>query len=162
MDTQHELQPTTRPAWRTAWVFVVTLAVTLAAASIGATNLPGPWYEGLVKPSLTPPNWVFGPVWTVLYLMMGWAAGLVWWQVGFRRAKMALGLYLLQLGLNAAWSWLFFGWHQPGWALACIVLLGLAIVATIWAFGRISAVAAWLMAPYLAWVSFASCLNFML
>jgi hypothetical protein len=99
MDTQNELQPTTTPAWPTAWVFVVTLAVALAAASIGATNLPGPWYEGLVKPGLTPPNWVFGPVWTVLYLMMGWAAGLVWWQAGFRRAKMALGLYLLQLGL---------------------------------------------------------------
>jgi tryptophan-rich sensory protein len=161
MDTKIETQRKTTPRWQTVLLFVITLTVTFAAASIGAVNQPGQWYEELKKPILTPPNWIFGPVWTVLYGMMGWAAGLVWQQAGLRRASTALGLYLIQLGLNAAWSWLFFGWHQPGLALVCIVFLGLAIAATISAFGRISAAAAGLMIPYLAWVSFASYLNFM-
>jgi benzodiazapine receptor len=158
-------QPETQqPALRgpkAAAVFVIALAATFAAAGVGATNLPGPWYEGLQKPDLSPPNWVFGPVWMVLYAMMGVAAGLVWRQAGLRRAGAALALYLVQLCLNAAWSWLFFGLHQPAWALADIVLLWLAIVATIGAFSQISGAAAWLMTPYLAWVSFASYLNFM-
>jgi tryptophan-rich sensory protein len=162
MEAQHGQQPAAIRGWRSVAVFVVTLAVTFATASIGATNLPGPWYEGLAKPSLTPPNWVFGPVWTLLYLMMGVAAGLVWRKAGLHGARVALGLYLLQLVLNSAWSWLFFGLHQPGWAFADIVLLWLAIVATILAFQRISAAAALMMTPYLVWVSFASYLNFML
>ena len=149
-------------AWQRALAFVVAIAVTLAMAGVGATNLPGPWYAQLQKPALTPPDWVFGPVWTLLYLLMGVAAGLVWQKVGLRQARVALGLYLVQLALNAAWSWLFFGLHWPGWALVDIGLLWLAIAATIAAFSRISVAAAWLLAPYLAWVSFASYLNFML
>ena len=162
METQARQRHPALHGLKSVAVFVVTLAVTFAAASLGAAYLPGPWYEGLVKPRLTPPNLVFGPVWTVLYLLMGVAAGLVWRQAGFHRSRIALSLYLFQLSLNAAWSWLFFGRHQPAWAFGDIVLLWLAIVATTVAFSRISAVAAWLMTPYLAWVSFASYLNFML
>jgi translocator protein len=143
-------------------VFVVCLAATFAAAAIGATNQPGPWYEGLEKPPLTPPNWVFGPVWTTLYLMMGVAAGLVWRQAGLRRGGAALALYGVQLGLNTAWSWLFFGLKEPGLAFIDIVVLWLAIVATTAAFARISPAAGWLMVPYLVWVSFASYLNLMI
>lgn len=142
-------------------VFAITLGLTFVVAGIGATYLPGPWYEGLEKPKLTPPNWVFGPVWTALYLLMAVAAGLVWRQAGFNGACMALFLYAVQLGLNAAWSWLFFGLHRPAWAFVDITLLGIAIVATIIAFGRISRIASWLMAPYLAWTIFAGYLNFM-
>jgi tryptophan-rich sensory protein len=142
--------------------FVVAIAVTFAAAGVGAMNLPGPWYAQLQKPALTPPDWVFGPVWTLLYLLMAVAAGMVWQKVGLWHARVALGFYAVQLALNAAWSWLFFGLHQPGWALVDIGLLWLAIVATIAVFSRISAGAAWLTVPYLAWVSFASYLNFML
>ena len=116
------------------------------------------WYQALSKPSWNPPAWLFGPVWTVLYLAMALAAWLVWLDHGAGRRE-ALLLFAVQLILNAAWSWLFFYGRAPGAALVDIVLLWVAIVATTAAFARLRRPAAWLMAPYLAWVTFAAALN---
>ncbi len=146
------------------WLALVGfIALSEAAGIIGsmftAPSITG-WYATLVKPEIAPPNWIFGPVWTTLFLLMGIAAFLVWRTR--RNTKMALGLFGLQLALNVLWSLLFFGLHNPGAALAEIIFLWLAIVATIVAFAKISKPAAWLLAPYIAWVSFAGYLNFLL
>jgi translocator protein len=118
------------------------------------------WYPSLVRPSFAPPSWVFGPVWTALYLMMGLAAWLVWRKAGTTPAgRVALGLFALQLVLNGLWSVLFFGLRAPGPALIEIVVLWAAIAATLRAFRRVDAVAGWLLVPYLAWVTFAAILN---
>ena len=114
------------------------------------------WYPTLVKPTWSPPSWLFGPVWTVLYIMMAVAAWLVW-RAG--KAKTALSLFALQLTFNCVWSFLFFGARSPGLALIDNVFMWLAILATIIAFQRKSSAAALLMVPYLAWVSFAAALN---
>jgi tryptophan-rich sensory protein len=106
-----------------------------------------------------PPNWLFPVAWTVLYVMIAVAGWLVWREAGFAGAPLALGLWAVQLVLNAAWSWIFFGLRRMDWALADLAALWLAILATILAFAPVSAAAAWLMAPYLAWVSFAGVLN---
>jgi tryptophan-rich sensory protein len=131
----------------------------LASAS-GAVFMPGEWYAGLEKPSFNPPNWVFGPVWTLLYLLMGVSAWLVWRRRGFSGARFALGVFLLQLALNAAWTPVFFGAHMPGVALVVILAMWAAILATMLAVRPHSVLAAALLAPYLLWVSFASVLNF--
>lgn len=118
------------------------------------------WYPSLVKPSFNPPAWVFGPTWTVLYLLMGVALFLVWRQGGNTPGiQLALSCFAVQLVLNALWSIIFFGMHAPGWAFAEILLLWLAILATLWAFWRVVPTAGWLLVPYLAWVSFAAVLN---
>jgi tryptophan-rich sensory protein len=114
----------------------------------------------ITKPSWNPPDYVFGPVWSTLFFMMGIAAWLVWEQVEFRCAKLPLGLFGVQLLLNVSWSWIFFGLHQPGWAFVEIVILWLAILVTTVVFFRRSKVAGSLMMPYLVWVSFASVLYF--
>lgn len=118
------------------------------------------WYASIIKPTLNPPAWVFGPVWTTLFALMGIAAFLVW-KKGLHRGdvKIALGIFLLQLALNTLWSIIFFGLQSPGGALVEIVFLWLAIAATIIAFARISKPAAWLLVPYILWVSFAIYLN---
>ena len=138
------------------------LAVSFGAAAMGGLFMPGEWYASLKKPSWNPPGWIFGPVWTALYTMMAVAAWLVWRQGGWGKQRKALLIFLAQLALNAVWTPLFFGLHRPGVAFAEIVLLWLAIAATIAAFRSVSRVAAWLLAPYLAWVSFATMLNFAL
>lgn len=138
---------------------VFWVAMPFVAGWIGSRFVPGPWYAELVKPSWTPPDAVFGPVWSLLYLLMGIAAWLVWREAGFAAARVALGLFVFQLVLNALWSYLFFGLHRPDLALVDIVLLWLAIVATMIAFWKIRPLAAWLLAPYWAWVSFAAVLN---
>lgn len=138
------------------------LLLTSAAAAFGAQFMPGAWYAALAKPAWTPPSAVFGPVWTVLYVMMAVAVWLVWQKRHTTRVGLALALWVLQLTLNALWSWLFFGRHQIGLALVDIGLLWLAIAATIVAFRRVHRVAALLLVPYLAWVSFASALNWAL
>lgn len=121
---------------------------------------PDAWYAALSKPDWNPPGWVFGPVWTTLYILMGVAAWLVWRRGVWRARSGALWLFCGQLLLNALWTPLFFGLHRIDLALVDIVLLWLAIVATVVAFARSSVVAAWLLVPYLAWVSFASFLTF--
>ncbi len=132
------------------------LALGVLGAEVTAPAIPS-WYAGLAKPSFNPPNWIFAPVWTALYVLMAIAAWLVW-----RRgnARVPLTLFALQLVLNSAWSLLFFGLHRVDLALIDIVLLAAAIVATALAFRRRSAIAALLLVPYLAWVSFATVLNF--
>lgn len=145
--------------WHVLALFVL---ICLGTAGLGAawTNLSvGDWYATLNKPSWNPPKWVFGPVWTALYIGMAVAAWLVWRKNGLADAWLPLLLFGVQLFLNAAWSALFFGMRSPGIAFADIVLLWIAILATIIAFGRVSSLAATLLVPYLAWVSFATALN---
>lgn len=132
------------------------VVLSFGAAVVGAGFTPGTWYAALVKPPWNPPNWIFGPVWTMLYLLMGAAAWLVWRAHG---PAWALGLFVAQLLLNAAWSWLFFGRHRPDLALLEITALWLAIAATLVAFWRVRPLAGALLVPYLAWVSFALLLN---
>ncbi|HYE33445.1 MAG TPA: TspO/MBR family protein [Methylomirabilota bacterium] len=139
------------------WLFL-----SFCAASMGAFFTPGEWYASLRKPSWNPPSWVFGPVWTALYTLMAVAAWLVWRQGGFAAQRPALTIFVVQLALNAAWTPLFFGLHWMGVAFTEIVLLWVAIGATIVAFHPVSRAAAWLLVPYLAWVSFAAALNFTL
>jgi translocator protein len=135
------------------------LLLTFCAPLAGMFSPPGDWYASLAKPSWNPPGWLFGPVWTVLYGMMAVAAWLVWRRQGWCRA---LGIYLAQLLLNAAWTPIFFGAHEIGWALAEIIVLWVAILCTLLAFLRVSKPAGWMLVPYLAWVSFAAFLNFTL
>lgn len=140
-----------------AWLVVSFIAAAIgSAASIQA----GPFYAQLVRPAWAPPSDVFGPVWTVLYALMGIAAWLAWRSGGLRAARTALTLFLVQLAVNALWSWLFFGWQLGGPAFADIVLLWLLIVATLMAFWRIRPLAGALLVPYLLWVSFAAALNY--
>jgi tryptophan-rich sensory protein len=138
------------------------ILICFAAAGLGGLvttpQIPG-WYADLAKPSWTPPDWIFGPVWTLLYLMMAVAAWLVWRQAGFREAKLPLALFAIQLGLNSLWSMLFFGLQNPGAAAVEIILLWAAILATLIAFWKRSPWAGGLLVPYLAWVSFAAVLN---
>ena len=121
--------------------------------------MPGVWYADLAKPAWNPPNWIFAPVWTFLYLLMGVAAWIVWRRVGWTRGRGPLGVFVLQLVLNFTWSWIFFGAHLMGWALVEIVVLWLAILLTIVLFSRRSVTAAALLVPYLLWVTFATALN---
>jgi tryptophan-rich sensory protein len=136
--------------------------VSFAAGWIGSRYMPGAWYAALTKPAWTPPGSVFGPVWSVLYVLMAVAAWLVWRRTGFRGGGLALSLFLAQLALNALWSYLFFGIHRPDLALLEIVVLWAVILWVMLLFWRKVPLAGVLMLPYLAWVGFASCLNFAL
>lgn len=139
-----------------AWLGLSFVAAAIgAAASIRAAS----FYAQLIRPDWAPPGNVFGPVWTILYALMGIAAWLVWRSAGLRGARFALGLFVAQLAANALWSWLFFAWHRGALAMADIVLLWLLLVATIIAFWRIRPLAGMLLIPYLLWVSFAAALN---
>lgn len=136
------------------------LILTYSAALTGMLVQVDGWYAALAKPAWNPPNWVFGPVWTLLYGMMAVAAWLVWQRGGWRAQRRPLGLYLLQWLLNAAWTPLFFGLHRPDLAFVAIVALLAAIMATIAVFLRIRPAAGLLLAPYALWVAFAALLNF--
>jgi len=138
------------------------LAVTFAFAAIGALASvdAATFYEQLQRPSWAPPASLFGPVWTVLYAAMGVSAWLVWRERGFGGARLALGLFLVQLAVNGLWSWLFFEWRLGALALADVLLLWTLITLTIVLFYGINKLAAALLAPYLAWVTFASTLTF--
>ncbi len=148
---------------RQAVGLAVSIAVCFAVAGIGSmltTPSIGGWYATLAKPSWTPPNWLFGPVWSALYLAMAVAAWLVWRRAVLPRARAALALFAMQLVLNVCWSAIFFRAHRPGLAFTEIVLLWILILATTLAFRPLSRAAAWLMAPYLFWVAFAAMLNY--
>jgi translocator protein len=136
------------------------VALTFCAAATGAFVSVGGWYADLHKPAWNPPGWIFGPVWTVLYAMMAVAAWLVWQRGGWKAQRTALGLYLVQWVLNALWTPLFFGLHRPGLAFAEIVLLVVAVLATLVLFWRVRRAAGLLFVPYALWVSFAAVLNF--
>lgn len=137
------------------------IVICLVPAAIGGfVSSPGSWYAGLRKPDWNPPSWVFGPVWTFLYLSMAVAAWRVWRRGGWNVQRKPLVIFLVQLALNALWSPLFFGWKQPALAFADIVLLWVSIMGTILAFRNVDKVATVLLVPYLLWVSFAAVLNF--
>ncbi len=137
------------------------LALCFLAAGIGASASvqAGAFYAELVRPDWAPPATLFGPVWTLLYAMMGVAAWLVWRRRDIRAVRIALAFFVLQLALNALWSWLFFGWRLGALSFFDIVLLWALIVTTLALFWRVRPLAGWLLVPYLAWVSFAAILN---
>jgi tryptophan-rich sensory protein len=140
---------------------IACIAICLAGGFVGSvwtTPALHPWYASLAKPVWTPPNWLFGPVWTAIYLMMAISAWLVWRRAGL--ASIAMLCFGIQFGLNIAWSGIFFRLRSPGAGFAEIVLLWLSIAATLFEFWRIVPVAGWLLVPYLIWVSYASALNF--
>ena len=140
---------------------MLSLALAFGVAAIGGWVTAGSvstWYPGLAKPSLNPPDWIFGPVWTALYALMAVAAWRVWWSLGTLRHR-ALAFYGVQLALNLLWSILFFGAHRIGWALIEIAILLAAIAATTIAFWRIDRLAGLSFTPYVAWVAFAGMLN---
>lgn len=145
--------------WASLVPFLLAVTVVALLGSL-ATGPALPWYRTLERPAFTPPDWVFGPAWTLLYALMAIAA----WRTWRRRERPGAGLALLawgvQLALNAAWSPVFFGLRSPGLGLAVIVLLLAALVATVVAFARVDRVAAWMLAPYLAWSVYAAALNF--
>ncbi len=161
-------QSTTATTWqptvlRQVVMLLGFIATCFAAAGLGAaatTTSVGGWYQTLAKPSWNPPDWLFGPVWSVLYLMMSFSAWLVWRRGGWSASRPALTWFGIQLALNVLWSIVFFGMRQPGMAVVEIVVLWLAIVATVVAFRRKSVAATFLMLPYLAWSTFAAVLNF--
>jgi translocator protein len=138
------------------------LLLSFATAAIGAvaSSEAGAFYAQLIRPSWAPPGWLFAPVWTVLYVLMGTAAWLVWRRHGFKEARTALALFIIQLGANALWTWIFFVWHQGALAFAEIVFLWCLIAATVASFWRLNKGSAVLLLPYLAWVTFASALTF--
>jgi benzodiazapine receptor len=138
------------------------LVVSFAASAVGAVASiqAKSFYSHLAQPAWAPPAGIFGPVWTVLYALMGIAAWLVWRSGGFRPNRKALTLFLLQLAFNSLWSWLFFAWHRGAWALADVFVLWILIVATLVSFWRLRPLAGALLIPYLLWVSFASALNY--
>ncbi|GJQ28774.1 MAG: putative TspO/MBR-related protein precursor [Phycisphaerae bacterium] len=151
----------------------VSLAASGVVAIIGGVATSrglGAWYEALRKPAWNPPSWIFGPVWTLLYVLMAVAAYVVW-RAGFalgaagevrRRANVALVVYAVHLAFNALWSWVFFAWQSPGWAVLEIGVLWVLILVTIALFARIRPMAGWILVPYAAWVTFAAFLNFTL
>jgi tryptophan-rich sensory protein len=149
-----------RNFYRAAIAILVSESAGALGAVFTARSIPT-WYANLTRPEFAPPNWVFAPVWTILYAIMGIAAFLVW-KNGWERkdVKIAICLFFGQLVLNALWSIIFFGLQSPGAAFVEIIVLWLAILATIIAFFKISRPAAWLLLPYILWVSFAACLNY--
>jgi tryptophan-rich sensory protein len=140
------------------------LIVSFAASAFGAlaSIQAKTFYSQLAQPAWAPPPWIFGPVWTVLYALMAIAAWLVWCSGGFRTNRIALLFFLVQLALNALWSWIFFAWHRGAWAFADIMLLWVLIFATLVFFWRVRPLAGALLIPYLLWVGFASVLNYAL
>jgi len=143
-------------------LFVAVCFVVAGAGAVFTSSSVSTWYPTLRKPSWNPPAWIFAPVWTALYLMMAIAAWIVWARRGFGRGAGALGLFALQLALNALWSPMFFGLRNPLAGLLDIVPLDAAILATLVCFWRISPVAGALLVPYWLWVNFAAALNFVI
>lgn len=138
------------------------LALCFATAGVGAVASVNAeaFYSGLVQPSWAPPSWLFGPAWTALFTLMAVAVWLVWRAPAEPSARRwALGLFMVQLAANALWSWLFFAWQQGGWAFAEVLVFWVLIFLTCAAFWRIRPLAGALMLPYLAWVAFSACLN---
>jgi benzodiazapine receptor len=139
---------------------IVWLALTFIAALTGVFVKTGGWYAGLVKPAWNPPSWLFGPVWTTLYIMMAVAAWLVWREGGWKAQRRPLTVYLVQWLLNALWTPLFFGLRQPGLAFAEITVLLVMVLTTGVVFWQVRRAAGLLLVPYMAWVAFATVLNF--
>jgi benzodiazapine receptor len=141
--------------------FLVLSFVTAGVGAVASVSAKD-FYGQLVQPSWAPPGWLFGPVWTTLFILMAVAAWLIWRRRADTQVRLALTVYGVQLAFNALWTWLFFAWQQGDWALVEIALLWSLIAITINRFWAIHRVAALLLLPYLAWVSFAAALNFSL
>lgn len=153
---------------------IIAIGVSELAGAVGSfftTPSISGWYANLARPEFAPPNWIFAPVWTTLFALMGIAAGLVWIKIDSRfrendkegsnkKVKIALGIFIGQLVLNTLWSIIFFGLHSPAGAFIEIIFLWLAILATIISFAKVSRAASWLLLPYILWVSFAAYLNY--
>ncbi len=147
---------------RNLFGLLACLAVSFLAAAVGAVasaDAPS-FYAALSLPPWAPPAWVFGPVWTVLYALMAVAAWLVWQRAGSPGVRTALLLFVVQLGANALWSWVFFAWRQGALAFVEVVILVGLVAATVRAFWRVRALAGVLLLPYLAWVGFAAALTY--
>lgn len=143
---------------------IIAIVVSELAGIIGSiftTSAITGWYSTIVRPEFAPPNWIFGPVWTTLFALMGISAFLIWKKgLENKDVRIALGIFLGQLVLNIFWSLIFFNLQSPGGAFIEIIFLWIAILATIILFSRISKPAAWLLVPYILWVSFAAVLNY--
>ena len=156
--------PSSGSGWRrelgSGLLAIIAVAATSVLGQLATYPNLAPWYAGLVKPSFSPPNWIFGPVWTTLYVLMAFA---VWRILRLPQAsaarRLALTLFFIQLALNAAWSWMFFGANNPLLGVSNIVPQFLIILATVVAFHRLDSLAAWCLMPLAAWVGFASVLN---
>lgn len=144
--------------WVALLLFVAITSLAAAAGTAAAVDSPI-FYAMLVKPVWAPPSFVFGPVWTVLYVLMAVAAWLVWREAGPQAARGPLALYLAQLALNALWTWLFFRWRLGGWAFLEIVILWFLLLCTVLSFWRVRMTAGILLLPYWTWVTFAMALN---
>lgn len=141
---------------------ILSILFTLGIGTLGGLfTAPeiGGWYATLQKPSFQPPNWLFGPVWSLLYTLMGISLYMVWKQPSSDRRNKALTIFIIQFVLNFSWSIIFFNQHQVGWALVEIVVMWVCILLTIIRFYQIKPAAAWLLVPYILWVSFATALN---
>ena len=151
------------PSWLALVGWILLAAAAGAVGGIASRNADT-FYGALAKPAWAPPGWLFGPVWSTLYVLMGVAAWLVWRAQPSTQAdrdvrRRGLALFVGQLALNALWTWLFFAWRQGAMAFGEIVLLWLAVLATAWHFGRVRPLAAWCLVPYLGWVTFATALT---
>ena len=159
-----EVTPSTGPSsWPAllGWVALAALAGVVGGIASRDANV---FYGVLAKPTWAPPGWLFAPVWSALYVLMGVAAWLVWragpaTPAGRASRRVGLALFVGQLGLNALWTWLFFAWRQGALAFGEIVLLWLAVVVTTWYFARVRPLAAWCLVPYLVWISYATALT---
>lgn len=138
---------------------IIPLSIGFTASLFTITGVKS-WYRTIQKPSWNPPDWVFGPVWTTLYVLMGISFFLIWRSSGEKQKQTAIVLYILQLVANFFWSLIFFDQHQIALALAEIIILWVLILLTIFSFANISKTAAWLLVPYISWVSFAAILNY--
>jgi tryptophan-rich sensory protein len=158
------MMPSSSDHWLQRWpgallAFLLCEGVGILA-SIATQSSVATWYPTLAKPAFTPPSWVFGPVWTLLYALMGiavWLVGRRGWAT--RGVQRAIGLFAFQLGLNGLWSFAFFGFQSPSSGFIVIVLLWVTLAATTWQFFRLQRTAGWLLVPYLLWVTYAAALN---
>jgi len=159
---RHDQPPHARSGYKMLFGLVGWLLLCFAAAGIGAVASihAAEFYGQLKQPAWAPPAAVFGPVWTVLYALIGGSAWLVWRRSGICVAPFALTLFIVQLVLNALWSWLFFAWHKGGMAFVDVILLWAVVASTLIAFWRHSKVAGVMLVPYLLWVTFAAALNY--
>lgn len=141
---------------------IISILITLGLGSLGGiftvNEIPN-WYAGLQKPDFNPPNWIFGPVWSLLYTLMGISFYMIWKLPVSSKRNTAILFFIVQFVLNFFWSLIFFKQHSPGWAFLEIIVMWVFILITIVRFGKLSSWAAWLLVPYISWVSFASLLN---
>jgi len=154
----HNISGARSPLLGLAFWIALCVLVGVISGLLTRRDIAG-WYAGLRKPSFNPPNWIFGPVWMALYILMGVAAWVVWSQPASQLRAYALTWFAIQLALNFLWSMIFFRWHAIAGALGEISFLWLAILATMVMFWEVRPLAGWLLLPYLAWVSFATALN---